>query len=107
MRPATFPWAFVNYEFYDYMRFGLFEPEDRQAILDDPVSMFGDMMAGRHHAYLIITRSQIADVVMIGALPPGSVERMSQQLADSPEFRVIFRNPDAVVFTYSLPAQED
>jgi hypothetical protein len=101
---SDFPWAFMNYEFYDYMRFGLFDPEDRKAILADPVGMFADMMSGRHHAYLIITRSQIADLEMIGAMPQGSVARMEKTLMSSPEFAVIFRTPDAIVF---IPAQPE
>jgi hypothetical protein len=103
---SDFPWAFMNYEFYDYMRFGLFEPQDREAILADPVGMFGDMMSGRHHAYLIITRSQIADVEMIGAMPQGSMARLEQTLMSSAEFTVIFRTPDAIVFTLAQPDLE-
>ena len=103
---SNFPWAFMNYEFYDYMRFGLFLPDDRKAILADPVGMFRDMMSGRHHAYLIITRSQIADVEMIGAMPQGSVARLVQILMSSPEFTVILHNPDAIVFTLAQPALE-
>jgi O-antigen/teichoic acid export membrane protein/GT2 family glycosyltransferase len=104
---SDFPWAFMNYEFYDYMRFGLFEPDDRKAILDDPVGLFGDMMAGRHHAYLIITRSQIAVTEMIGAMPPGSIVPMQETLERSPRFKVIFRNDSAVVITYAQPTDEE
>ena len=93
----------MNYELYDYLRFGLFNPEDRKAILADPVGMFADMMSGKHHAYLIITRSQIADLEMIGAMPQGSVPRMEKTLMSSPEFVVIFRTPDAIVFTLAQP----
>jgi hypothetical protein len=98
-----FPWAFTNYEFYDYMRFGLFEADDRQAILDDPIVLFRDIMIRYHHAYLIITRSQIADVEMTGAMPRGSISRLQEELQRSPEFTVIFQDTDAIVFTLSQP----
>lgn len=100
---SDFPWAFMNYEYYDYMRFALFEPDDRQAIIDNPVELFGDMMSRHHHAYLLITRSQIADTEMIGAMPPGSIDAIERELEQSPQFSVIFRNQDAVVITYAQP----
>lgn len=104
---SDFPWAFMNYEYYDYLRFALFEPDDRQAIIDNPVVLFGDMMSGHHHAYLIITRSQIADTEMIGAMPPGSIDEIERRLETSQDFTVIFRNQDAVILTYAQPAYNE
>ncbi|QZT62303.1 glycosyltransferase [Mycolicibacterium austroafricanum] len=104
---SDFPWAFMNYEYYDYMRFALFEPDDRKAIIENPVELFADMMSGHHHAYLIITRSQIADTEMIGAMPPGSIDVIEQRLERSPDFTVIFRNQHAVVLTYAQPSDQE
>lgn len=102
-----FPWAFMNYEFYTYERFGLLEPEDRQAILDDPVGGFTDLMAPYHHAYLVLTRSQIADVEMIGAMPTGSIAGLTETITNSPLFTVIYRTGDAVVVTMAHPIQQE
>ena len=102
-----FPWAFMNYEFYSYGRFGLLESEDREALLDDPVGGFSDLMAPYHHAYLVLTRSQIADVEMTGAMPHGSVAQVREALLRSPMFTVIYRTDDAVVLTLSHPQLEE
>ncbi|MGV0716363.1 glycosyltransferase [Mycolicibacterium sp. XJ662] len=102
-----FPWAFMNYEFYTYERFGLLEPEDRQAILDDPVGGFDELMTPYHHAYLVLTRSQIADVEMIGAMPTGSIAALTETVIGSPRFTVIYRTDDAVVLTLSQPVREE
>ena len=50
-------------------------------------------------AYLIITRSQIAEMEALGELPPGSLEQIGRALLASPEFDVLVRNRDAIVFT--------
>lgn len=102
-----FPWAFMNYEFYTYERFGLLEPEDRQAILDDPVGGFTELMAPYHHAYLVLTRSQVADVEMIGAMPTGSIAQLSETVIGSTLFTVIYRTDDAVVLTLAHPIEEE
>jgi hypothetical protein len=66
----------------------------------------GDCGWCHHHAYLLISRSQIADVEMLGAIPRGGVERIERALEGSPYFKVIYRNPEAMVITSVQPAQE-
>jgi hypothetical protein len=102
---SDFPWAFVNYEFYDYQRFALEGLKERQAVLDDPVGTVEKIMdlQRHHHTYLLLTRSQAAENDMTGMMPPGSVARIEQTLTHSPEFTVIYRNPDAVVITLAQP----
>ncbi|OWY79987.1 hypothetical protein B9C99_20175 [Rhodococcus sp. BUPNP1] len=104
-----FPWAFKNFEFYDHMWFSTFELEDRQAILDDPEGMFADIMnpVEHHHSYLVITRSQQEDMVLSGDLPEDALPRIEQILEESPRFTLIYRNPDAVVFTLTQPSPEE
>jgi peptidoglycan-binding protein ArfA len=62
---------------------------------------------GHHHAYLLLSRTQVADVEMTGALPHGALARIEQTLIDSPRFTVIYRNPSAVVITLTQPAPEE
>jgi peptidoglycan-binding protein ArfA len=71
--------------------------------------MLSDIMAAgaHHHAYLLLSRAQEADVEMIGALPRGTLARIKQTLIDSPKFTVIYRNPSATVITLTQPAPED
>jgi hypothetical protein len=106
--PDDFPLTFVNYEFYDSLRFAQLEVQDRQALVDDPVTTFSDIMSPEKHdhAYLMLSRSQAAAVQMTGALPPGALARIEQALTNSPKFTVILRNSDAVVITLTQPAPE-
>lgn len=53
----------------------------------------------RHGAYLVLTRSQAAQVDLLGLGPRGSLERLWQALARSPLFRVVYSNPDGIVVT--------
>ena len=50
-------------------------------------------------AYMIITRSQIAEQDALGELPPESLQKIERALLASPEFDVLVRNRDAIVFT--------
>jgi phosphate starvation-inducible membrane PsiE len=106
------PWAFVNFELYDYLWFwpayDEFPPplhyiDDPDSLLDDPESSFLDMMGSHHHAYLLLSRSQVPDAEMTRGWPHGAFEPMVQTLTHSPWFTVIYRNRDAVIFTLTLP----
>jgi hypothetical protein len=115
---SDFPWGFTNFEFFDYERIATLRPEARLAIIKDPVGRLHDMMETHNHAYMVITRSQILDTELVGAFPrraeQGScadytcrtqaVKRIELALTTSPYFRVIYRNPEAVVITLALPA---
>ena len=102
------PLEFVNFEFYDTLRFATYEAQDRQAILEDPVGIFSDIMspARHHHAFLMISRVDIGTVETTGALPPGALARIIEALTHSPRFTVVYRNSDAVVITLAQPAPE-
>ncbi|MEE2031643.1 glycosyltransferase [Rhodococcus chondri] len=103
-----FPWAFKNFEFYDHMWFSTFEVEDREDILADPEGIFADMMnpVDHHHSYLIITRSQQEDMELSGDLPADALPGIEATLEASPRFTLVYRNPDAVVFTLTQPRPE-
>jgi len=117
---GDFPWGFTNFEIYDYERIATLTPEKRRAIVTDPVGRLHDLMATHHHAYLVITRSQTFDTEMEGAFPRvvehGScassvcrtqgMKHIQLALTTSPYFRVIYRNPDALVITLAGPPQE-
>ncbi|HEY2741634.1 MAG TPA: hypothetical protein VGI69_05580 [Gaiellaceae bacterium] len=50
-------------------------------------------------SYLIIERSEEEEVNQLGYGRPGSLARLSAVVAASPLFRVVYRNPDATIFT--------
>ena len=102
------PIEFVNFEFYDYLQFATYEPQDRRAILADPVGVFAEMMrpSRHHHAYLMISRVDAGMVETTGNLPPGALARIVRTLSESPKFTMIYSNADAVVLTLTLPVPE-
>jgi hypothetical protein len=60
------------------------------------------MEEGRYSAaYLIITRSQNADVEESGLMPAGSLDKIERTLMQSGHFKVIVANHHATVFKLS------
>jgi O-antigen/teichoic acid export membrane protein len=55
--------------------------------------------ASRGRAYLIIERSEENEVDQLGYGQPGSLARFADAVAASPLFTVVYRNPDATIFT--------
>jgi hypothetical protein len=103
----NYPWGFYNYEYYTYQDLVLEDspgspvPLRKQAILrEHPAEVIARLMDSSRYkaAYLIITRSQEADVDMTGWMAPGSLGRIEQALKRSSLFRVVFANRDATVF---------
>lgn len=101
------PSAFRNYEQYTYTSLvlqpsGSPVPLRQQAALRaHPAAVIADLMANSRYraSYLIITRSQKADVDMMGWMPAGSLDRIERALEQSRQFRVIYANRDATIFT--------
>lgn len=106
---ATWDWPlhYKNYEFYSYFSLSRLSHEDHLRLLDDPVPHIIDLMTSRNPpaAYFIITRSQKADIDTRGVMPPGSLDLIEQALIHSERFSVVFRRPDAIVFSLVYGAQ--
>jgi hypothetical protein len=97
----NYPWAFRNYERYSYVSLGNDEPAGvRRSVLADPLGEVTRLVgaAPARRAYVIITRSQRADIEMNGLLPSGSVDRIERAVQRSPEAHEVYRGPDAQVF---------
>jgi hypothetical protein len=103
---TNYPWAFRNYERYDYVWLGEESPTFRLALLRDPAGVIGGILADPRHAtgYLVITDSQIADVTSSGLLPAGSVQGVEVSLAKSPRFVELFHGPHASVWALRHPS---
>ena len=57
-------------------------------------------------AYLIITRSQKAELNLVPeGLPKDALDHIEAALTDSPDFRLIFANADAKIFTLATRVQ--
>jgi hypothetical protein len=97
----NYPSQFHNYEYFTYVPIA-FEPEEsRQNLVDHPVETLSRWMRNSKYeeAYLIITRSMKVEMDATGQMSPGSLESIEQALLQSPEFKVIFENVDAKIFT--------
>jgi hypothetical protein len=106
------PWKFRNYGDYRSAAVGYLPEWKRlQATAKDvPVSAVMRIIARRlhdrkyPHAYLVITRSQIANADLFGIFPPGLIERVETGLTTSPTFRVVFANRDGGIFELATQA---
>jgi hypothetical protein len=97
----NYPGQFVNYERFVYVPIDR-EPEATHArILADPVAVMDDWLDSPDYpaGYLIITRSQKAEIAATGSLPSGALDRIEEELRASPLFQTVVDTPDAVVFT--------
>jgi hypothetical protein len=69
-------------------------------IIDNPVEVLSRWMDNKRYprAFLIITRSQKADVDALGMMPAGSLDGIEQSLLRSRKFQVTYGNEDAKIF---------
>jgi hypothetical protein len=95
------PWRAQGYEQYEYVILDYTEPRTREIFRNADV----DALAGRmettdgKRAYLIITRSEEAEVDLFSGLPSGKLNVLEEALIASPRFTLVFSNPDATIFT--------
>jgi hypothetical protein len=99
----NYPSRFKNYEIFSYVAISQELAPDKLRLLDHPVDILSRWMSNDRYtaAYLIITRSQKAEVDALGVMPPGSLDKIEQALEQSPEFKVIYSNEDASIFVLS------
>jgi hypothetical protein len=97
---VNYPWGFKNYEDYTYLSLTEMSPTELSSLMKDPANILTRWMNDSSYsaAYLIITRSQKANVEMLGLLPPGLLDRIEQTLAHSPKFKLVYTNVDAKIF---------
>ncbi|HSD84069.1 MAG TPA: hypothetical protein VLG46_09435, partial [Anaerolineae bacterium] len=96
----NYPTQFLHYENFTYVPIER-EPRDSwQKVVADPVTVLKRWLDNDKYAatYLILTRSQKNEVDELSPLPPGSIDKIEQALLKSPEFRIVYRNEDAVIF---------
>ncbi|MCA1669151.1 MAG: hypothetical protein LC793_17495, partial [Thermomicrobia bacterium] len=98
------PLLYHDYEDYSYLTLTDLPREERLQIVTDPADQLAMRMRRSQPptAYFTITRNQRAFVTATGELPAGSLERIDEALLHSPDFTVVFRNRDAIVFSLIL-----
>jgi hypothetical protein len=95
---SNFPWAYVHYNWYSYTFLDT-PPALSRDVLRAPVSAMARLMGSGHagDSYLILTRSQGAEISLTAEWPPGAFSRLTRVLEESSRFRVVYHNADAVI----------
>jgi hypothetical protein len=99
----NYPGQFKNYERYTYVPLSREKPEEQLEILADPVAVLTRWLSYDIYTtgYIVITRSQKAEVEMTGAMPPGALDDIEQALVESDKFNVLYENRDVKIFVLS------
>jgi hypothetical protein len=97
------PWRYRHYA--DYYYYSSLTDRSPEIDLDDPdrARLAGEVAKrlaapGASSAFLVITDSTEAQSDLFGPWGPGAQTRLREALTASPRFRIVYENPDAVVF---------
>ena len=102
----NYPSLFRHYEYFTNVAISREPKESLQRILAQPAETMARWMRNKKYsaAYLLITRSQKADINLLPqSMPVGSLEKIEATLAQSPYFRTVYANSDARVFALAEP----
>ncbi|MCW2962751.1 MAG: hypothetical protein JWO17_3 [Actinomycetia bacterium] len=103
----NYPWGFTHYEDYNYGSLSGQTPEGMRTLLRNPIgtieTLMGQGQTRTRPAYLIVTRSQLAEVEMTRILPRAWLATVLQRVSNSPRFRLVYSNWHASVYTIRAP----
>ncbi len=95
-------WQEVGYDDYDYQQvarlLGAAPSAESPVELANRVADALEERSGDAEAYLLITRSQLEYERLMGSLPWGTVRDLERGAQESPRFRLLYENPDGMVF---------
>jgi hypothetical protein len=105
---SNFPWAFVHYNWYSYTFLDT-PPSLGRDVLRAPVNAMARLMRPGHGpaSYLILTRSQAAEIYLTAEWPSGAFSRLTRALQESSRFRVVYHNADALILQLAPPASRE
>jgi hypothetical protein len=98
------PWRYRDLEKYDY--FPLYAGYgDAAAIRARFIGGIVDRASSSKYpaAYVILTRSQMAQAQMFYGVPPSALRGVEQALLESGKFVLLYSNPDADILMYARP----
>ncbi|HEY1738042.1 MAG TPA: hypothetical protein VGI86_04995, partial [Acidimicrobiia bacterium] len=101
-----YPTQFEHVDNFTYVTIGTEPPGSVKQVLADPVGVLSSWMSDPRYSqgYLIITKSQIAEIDATGQLPRGSLQRIERLLLASPKIKVLYHDRDALLVTVARPA---
>jgi hypothetical protein len=96
----NYPSQFINYEQFVYVPISREPTATHARIAADPVGVMEEWLSNDAYpeAYLIITRSQKAEIDGTGVMPPGLLTRVETALMSSPLFHPMIHTPNVSVF---------
>jgi hypothetical protein len=95
---SNFPWAFEHYNWYSYTFLDTPMSVGDQVRRTPVTAMTNIMTAGTSTAsYLILTRSQFAEISLTGEWPSGTFSHLAGELLASGRFHVVYHNTDATI----------
>jgi hypothetical protein len=97
----SYPAEFANAERFTYVSLASEPASSVRTVLDHPARTLSLWLTDTRfsRAYLIITRSQIAEADETGVLPRGALRRVRDAVVESGRFDVLVDRPDALVVT--------
>ncbi len=100
---TNYPGQFLDYEKFTYVAIDREPRPSRENVVAHPAAVLHDWLTNPEfsRSYLLITRSQEIGAEMGRTLPTGALADIVQDLRRSPQFAVVYENPDAVVFAPS------
>ena len=94
------PWAWKNYERYEYFAIDTEPASMRRRATREPVRLLEALM--REHrrpgAFVVLTRSQEAQIDATGIMREGTLQRMERALERDSDFAAVYRGPHASIF---------
>ncbi|MCX4585255.1 glycosyltransferase [Streptomyces sp. NBC_01481] len=105
---SSMPGGDEDYELHERSPVSEQDLSDMRLVARDPLAGLQplvDVATARVPAYVILSRAQAAESYLDGTLPADTMSRLQSALAKAPNFTVIYRNRDAVVYRYDAPAE--
>ncbi len=96
-----------HYEDFTYFSFtSKLNKKDRDALVEDPSARIYNVLVKRPYpaAYVVFSRSQRSFVENTGYFKPNAANILVKSLQESPQFKVVYENPDSIVFEALKPA---
>lgn len=100
---ADWPLMYRHYEWYDYEDLADLSKSERLQVLKDPVTGILSEMSKNPVGYMVISRSQMAQVDVTGILPRGSLLNVAKALSTSSSFQLVYSNADTVIYMHTNP----
>jgi GT2 family glycosyltransferase len=95
---SNFPWAFEHYNWYSYTFLDTPMSLGNQVRRAPVTAMTSIMLAGGVPvSYLILTRSEFAEISLTGEWPPGTFSHLASELLASGRFHTVYYNADAII----------